>query len=398
MSEALSLTARQVGKALFAGLSSFALTIVLLLYLMALTFKGTFDQQYMSTYDAQQLYFSQMWFKTRPFGLLTVYLPGANLVLTILAVNLICGGLIRIRKKLATAGVIIAHLGILWMLSAGLVEYHFSDRGHLTLYEQEQGDEFVAFHEWEIAAGELLEEGRVREHMIPQEQFEDLQPDTKATFRSPDLPFDLIVERFLPNAQPMQMPGGSGGVGGFYLSSLPKDPEQSGNNMAGAYVRIVAKATGKEQSGLLWGGSPGKLPLTFRVDGKDWMLSLRRPRYPLPFRIRLNKFTKLDHPGTNTPSEFSSNVTRIEDGAEQDVTISMNEPLRRQGYTLFQTNWGPQHVPNPSRLYSQFEVVRNPADQWPLWSCLVILSGLVFHFSRKLLRYISRCQTEGRMA
>ena len=66
----------------------------------------------------------------------------------------------------------------------------------------------------------------------------------------------------------------------------------------------------------------------------------------------------------------------------------MNEPLRRKGYTLFQTNWGPQDVPNPQRLYSVFEVVRNPADQWPLWSCLVIAFGLLWHFSSKLIRYI----------
>lgn len=395
MSESLS--ARQVGKALFAGLSSYALTIVLLLYLMALTFKGTFDQQYMSTYDAQQLYFSQMWFPTRPFSWLTIYLPGANLILTILAVNLICGGLIRIRKKLATAGVIIAHLGILWMLSAGLVEYHFSDRGYLTLYEHEQDDEFVDFNKWEIVVGELLEEGRVREHMIPAEQVSGMDRESKATFRSASLPFDLVVERFLPSSRPMQMPRGVGGVGGFYLRPLAKDPENASNNLAGAYVQIVDKATGKAQPGLLWGGSPEVLPMTFRVGGKDWMLTLRRPRYPLPFGVRLNKFTKLDHPGISMASEFSSNVTKIEDGAEQDVTISMNEPLRRKGYTLFQTNWGPQNVPNPSRLYSQFEVVRNPADQWPLWSCLVILFGLVFHFSMKLIRYIQRCQAEGRM-
>jgi len=392
-----SWTPGRIAKALFDGLSSYLLTIVLLLYVGWLTWKGTMDQQYMSLYEVQNRYFNSLLFKVPTFGGGAIYLPGANLALWVLAVNLICGGLIRIRKRVATAGIIVVHVGILWMLAAGFVEYNLADRGHLTLYEHEQGDDFVSFFEWEIVVGELLEEGRLREHIIPSEQFVDLDPDSKATFRSALLPFDLVVRRFLPNAKPEPMPGGHGGVDGFYLRPLPPE-QQAENNLAGADVKIVDAATGTAQRGALWGGSPAVLPLTFRAGGKDWMLKLRHRAYPMPFRIRLNKFTKLDHPGTRTPSEFSSNVTKTEDGAEQDVTISMNEPLRRKGYTLFQTNWGPQGVPNPRRLYSVFEVVRNPADQWPLWSCLVILLGLLFHFGMKLVLYIVRCRTEGRMA
>ncbi|MEE9126052.1 MAG: cytochrome c biogenesis protein ResB [Planctomycetota bacterium] len=377
----------RIGKAIFDGLSSFALTIILLLFLLALTFKGTLDQQHMSLYEVQSLYFNSLFFKATMFGVLPVYLPGVNLLLTILAVNLICGGLIRIRKKRATSGIIIVHLGILWMLSAGLVEFHFAQRGHLTLNEHQEGDDFVSYFEWEIVVGELLDGDRVREHLIPGEQFIDLPPDQKATFRSKGLPFHLVVRRFHPNSVPEQVPGGNGGVDGFFLRPMGSFLEAE-NNRAGAYLDVVDNKTNRRQLAILWGGSPESLPMTFRADGKDWTLCLRHTSHPMPFRIRLNKFTKLDHPGTRTPSVFSSQVTKFEDGAERDITISMNEPLRRKGFTLFQTNWGPQDVPNPRQLYSVFEVVRNPADQWPLWSCLVIALGLVWHFGGKLRRYI----------
>jgi hypothetical protein len=32
--------------------------------------------------------------------------------------------------------------------------------------------------------------------------------------------------------------------------------------------------------------------------------------------------------------------------------------------------------------------VRNPADQYPLYACIVIATGMILHFGRKLTRYI----------
>ncbi|MHC4854421.1 MAG: cytochrome c biogenesis protein ResB [Planctomycetota bacterium] len=356
-------TERGIGAAIFAGLSSYALTFILLLYLLALTWKGTLDQLDMSLYDVQNRYFNSLFFEARLFGALPLPLPGANLVLMILSVNLICGGLIRIRKKTATAGVIIGHLGILWMLSAGLVEYKFADRGYLTLYEKEEDNEFVDFHEWEIVVGELAGGDRVKEHLIPGEQFKNLASGSTATFHSDGLPFRVVVRRYYPNCRPV--PLGDGGLDGFGLRRDPPE-KQAEANLAGAYIDIV-EDTGERQQGILWGGSPRRLPMTVRAAGKDWLLSLRHRRFGLPFTIRLDKFTKLDHPGIRMARVFSSQVTKFEDGAPQEATISMNEPLRRHGYTLFQTNWGPQGAGPGTPLFSQFEVVRSPADKWPEW-------------------------------
>ena len=46
-------------------------------------------------------------------------------------------------------------------------------------------------------------------------------------------------------------------------------------------------------------------------------------------------------------------------------------------------------------LFSTLAVVRNPADQYPLYACIVIAAGLVLHFSRRLTRYVS---AEGKAA
>ncbi len=66
----------------------------------------------------------------------------------------------------------------------------------------------------------------------------------------------------------------------------------------------------------------------------------------------------------------------------------MNEPLREQGLVVYQASWGPQNARPGDPLFSTLSVVRNPADQFPLYACIVIATGLVFHFSRKLVRYI----------
>ncbi len=65
----------------------------------------------------------------------------------------------------------------------------------------------------------------------------------------------------------------------------------------------------------------------------------------------------------------------------------MNKPLRRDGYVLFQSSWGPSDAGPNDRLFSVFSVVKNPADQWPLIACLITTLGMSIHFGRKLFRY-----------
>jgi hypothetical protein len=68
------------------------------------------------------------------------------------------------------------------------------------------------------------------------------------------------------------------------------------------------------------------------------------------------------------------------------VRIFMNNPLRRDGHVVYQTQFGQD--PRNKRYYSVFEIGRNPSDAWPEWSCYVIAVGLLLHFGRKLLGYI----------
>ena len=81
-------------------------------------------------------------------------------------------------------------------------------------------------------------------------------------------------------------------------------------------------------------------------------------------------------------------MTVFEGGTSRGVKISMNEPLRDGGLVLYQSSWGPSTAKPGDPLFSTFSVVRNPADQYPLYSCIIISIGLVLHFSRKLTKYV----------
>jgi hypothetical protein len=87
-------------------------------------------------------------------------------------------------------------------------------------------------------------------------------------------------------------------------------------------------------------------------------------------------------------SRFSSYVTKVEDGVERDVHVTMNEPLRHRGYTFYQSGWGPPGASPGEPHYSTFSVVRNPSDRVPIWACTVIALGLLVHFGRRLALHV----------
>jgi hypothetical protein len=234
---------------------------------------------------------------------------------------------------------------------------------------------------------EELADGRISEYRVPQEDFLDAAAGAPVTLSAAGLPFALELEHFMANSTPL--PKGPmfdvdvPVVDGFFLSERKKDAEAE-RNIAGLYATVVAD--GQRQTGILWGAMAG--PWTFSTPAGRFAVDLRKERYPMPFTVVLRDFTKEDHPGLDMPKAFSSDVTVIEDGSARPVRIEMNQPLRDGGLVLYQASWGPAGSPPGTPLFSTLSVVRNPADQWPLYSCIVIAAGLLLHFSRKLARYV----------
>lgn len=374
---------------LVAFLASYGFACVLLLLLCLLVYLGTLEQVDFGLFEVQKKYFESP-FLIHWLGPVPLPLPGVHLLLALLAVNLLLGGLVRIRKTSRTVGVIVAHLGIALLLLGGMVTFWFSDDGQLTLMEGQTSAQFRAYHEWEVAIYPLARDGMAeagREELLIRQGALTRAP---VTFQAEGLPFQLRLDGFWKNARPRQSPSPIGpAVDGWSLHALEPEKENELNS-AGAYVTVLAN--GAERTGILWGFEHFPLrpvlPWVLDVGGQQWAIELRRRAFDLPFTIHLDKFTHEYYPGTRTARVYMSEVTKTEDGAAQPLRISMNEPLRHRGYTLFQSGFGPQGAKPGESMWSTFAVVRNPADHWPLYACVVTSLGLLLHFLQKLIRYV----------
>ncbi len=376
------------GNRIIKFFSSFKLSVVLLMLLGLLTWFGTLEQAEHGLYEVQKKYF-ESYVLMHDVGPISIPLPGANLVMTMLFLNLVVGGLWRIRKGARQAGVLVVHVGILLLLVSGFIKLNHSEDGHVTLYENGTANTFQSYHRWELAISRTMPDGGVEEWLIPQEDFLELPEGETRTLFADSIPFELELSHVMPNAQ--RMPKGPmfdvdvPVIDGQFLQRQERVPDAE-RNTAGVYVALRSEGEGDGEELLLWGRDFG--PTTHLVEGMPWQLQLRKERYPMPFSIALDDFLKEDHPGTSMPSWFSSDVTVVEGGSARTVRISMNEPLRSDGLVLYQASWGPANAPPGTPLFSTLAVVRNPADQYPLYACILIAIGLLLHFSRSLTRYV----------
>lgn len=373
-------------KRIFGFLASNGFSIVLFLLLLLLTFLGTLEQTQTGLYAVQKKYFGSLALVHRFFGMIPMVLPGAHLLIVLLTINLVCGGLLRVRKGWTQLGVLIAHVGILVLIIGGFVTFRYSLNGHMTLYEQESSNEFVSHHEWEIAITEAVKQGEAKQLIIPGDQFTSLSSHDTISFHSEALPFTVSLSAFEPNCvvRPVDPSASAGrkGVDGHVLRPIPLEPQDE-RNMAGIYATI--ERPDAVSQAILWGASG---PVSVNADGASWNVELRKRRWQLPFTITLDKFTRELHPRTNMPRVFMSEVTKTENGTSQKIKIAMNEPLRYKRYTFFQASWGPEGAGPGDRLFSSFAVVRNRADQFPLYACIIITFGLTLHFVTRLIRYL----------
>jgi hypothetical protein len=365
---------------------SYGTAVVLLLLLLVLTLLGTLEQRHASLYDVQRRYFESL-IVVHHVGDVPIPLPGASLVIGLLAGNLLVGGVIRLRKGIGTLGILIAHLGILTLFLGGLVETIWSRKGQLTLGEGDSGDRFHSYFEWDLVVRERLAETRTAEVVVPSDRLEGLSPADVAKFTSSSWPFDLKLTGWSRNSEPEEVGQATGGgdVEGWILRAKDLAMEAE-RNQPGAYATLVPKDGSPAIVGILWGGQ--RVPWVVDVGGRRFEIDLLTHSWSLPFQVTLKRFVHEEHPGTTMAKEFSSYVTMHERGADRDVHITMNQPLRHEGYTLYQSSWGPPNASPGAKLFSTFSVVTNPSDKLPIWACSIIAAGLLVHFAIKLSRYL----------
>ncbi len=378
-------------------MAGFELATICLLLLFAATFFGTLEQTQVGLYLTLQKYFDMEALFIIPElngKIIPLPLPGTFWVCAVLCVNLTLGGLVRIRKGWKTVGVLIAHFSMIFLMVAGAVSQVSKKEGVMHVYQGDRSDYARSYTEPSIEIYPPGEDGeRARPYVVKSEHFDGLDPDERLTIRLPELPFDLVVTGFRRSSELLQLSRfkeqhkGERVVDGFFLQERPR-VQQEETNLTGCYLTVQDKEGNALQELILhYNGMSFPTPVTAMVEGKRYEFSLTRWIWPMPFEVELDKTLGEYWPGTQAPSWFQSDITKVENDQRAPHSIVMNKPMRHEGITLYQATWAP---PAPGgRPSSGFAIVQNPSDQWPKWSLYIASFGLMLHFGMKLFRFLS---------
>ena len=381
-------------------IGSYHIAVVVFLLMILLTLLGTFSQKTLGLYQSLNIYFTS-WVVPREHWLLGfIPLPGMALLLAVMFVNLLAGGVIRIRKNWRTVGNVIAHLSMLGLIAAGAVSLYYKQEGHMRIFEGESSNRVQAFQDWVL---EVREAGGAdsRVYMIHETAFRTDSPAETTTFHRTGWPFELKVSGYQKNAtitttgDPSVL-AGSRNVDGYTLRPLPVNPQHEAN-MAGVFLDAV-DLSGKTVGSTLLAQvirngeivTRADAPFSFTVGDRQFAVNLNRETWEVPFSLKLDDFKAEYYPGTRKAKEYESHVTMTNgEGKDTKFRIWMNNPLRDSGYVAYQTSFDDQSPPGQEK-YSVLTVVKNPSDQWPLYSMIAATVGLLITFLTKLARFIRR--------
>lgn len=150
------------------------------------------------------------------------------------------------------------------------------------------------------------------------------------------------------------------------------DKLESPSPLATSAVRV------KYQNETYWVGQNSVLKL-FSTD-KMFLFTFAQKQIPLGFRVRLNKFNVGRYQGTMRAASYESEV-EVE-GLGQRV-ISMNEPLKHEGYTFYQASF--QEDENGRPTASVLSVNYDPGRGLKYLGSLFIVLGAItlFYFKRR---------------
>jgi ABC-type transport system involved in cytochrome c biogenesis permease subunit len=209
-----------------------------------------------------------------------------------------------------------------------------------------------------------------------------------------DLPFTIRVHRWVQNSKLRDRAAGDSNpaTAGFGTQVLVDElPAATGlgkgadkADFSSAYIELTSKKSNKSLGTFLVSQNLKDQPV--EVDGHKYDLALRFNRIYHPFSVALKDFRYDRYTGTNTAKNYSSDVT-FKDPAhniDRNVLISMNNPLRYGGTTLYQSSF------DETERGTVLQVVKNPSWMTPYVACMLVGFGMLAHFGTILVRFLGR--------
>ena len=338
---------------------------VLIAYLVV----GTISQKYIGLYDSTKIFFSAPFIWLGP-----IPLPGVPIVLGVIFVNLSFKLLFKSPWKLQKAGIFVTHIGAMFLLLGGLFTALYSHEGYIALGADEKKSYVTDYHIRELRI--LDDEGAVL-HSVNQKRLYEGK-----TIDVPNAPAKIQIVETCRNCKIVKRDEADDRYAyegmAQHMSLMPdrlrvEDEENLSGVMFAFIENNQTDKTEKSQAHVMIEDIP-QTP-SIETDKGIFHFNLGRQIRDIPFKVELLEFEREMYPGTDMAKSYSSRV-RIYDGSSQwESLISMNEPLRYKGYTLFQSSF----LETETGDISVLTVVWNAGRAFPYISGITMCIGLSLH-------------------
>jgi ResB-like family protein len=375
----------RVNQTIWDGITSLALTITCLAFLMVLVVACTLAQVRLGTLGAVNLYM-RSWFYWMDLGALRIPIfPGGALVGLVLVLNLVFAQFRRLELSWKKAGIWIVHAGLIILVVGEFVTGGFQVDARLAVEEGQTANYIEVPRELELALVDVTDPGFDDVYGVPEKTL-----GRGGTIAVPGTPLSVRVKQYQRNSLLVAATPGEPSTGvdqgaGVGVAIRPVPPETTDDrvDLSSAVVEVVA---GGKRLGTWLASNAVDQPQAFSFGGRTWQLGLRNRREYLPYTLTLKKFSHDVYPGTDIPKNFSSLVHLVDPtkGEDRDVLIYMNQPLRHGGKAFYQASFGKNDT------LSILQVVENPGWLLPYVSTVLVTLGLLVHFAISLRRGVRR--------
>ncbi len=331
-------------------------------FMMVLLVVGTIAQKEQGLFLAHEIYFASfiVWLGFVPF-------PGGYTLMTVFFVNLLAKFLMFSEWQWRKAGVIITHFGAILLLVGGGFTALTQNETYLVVAEGETTNLTEDYHQREL---QIFKDDALV-FKLPHQQLK-----AGLNVADPALPFTLTLDKYCYSCdisrRPESQQEGWTSPGRFMQLNEGAFKTSDEENLTGIEFTVNGLKQ-KDNRYVTFDKFPK--PPVIEMGGAAYKIMVGRATTPLPFSLTLNKFTRTLHPGTTMASAFQSDITVEDQGQKWPASISMNEPLRYKGYTLYQSSFDL----SGEKPFTVLHVVRNRGRIFPYAASLIMALGLILH-------------------
>lgn len=295
------------------------------------------------------------------------------------------------------AGIVLLHGGIGLLMLSELLYAHNSQEARMQIAEGQTVNFAEDIRSAEMAIVDKSDIQNDKVTVIPTAILRRAA-ESNEVIEDDNLPFSIRVVKFVPNAvtrlvQPGETTLATHGWGAMrVVEERPTNTgasSEQGVDLPAAVVEILDKNDKKSLGTyILWTlPSSAAISESLVVDGKSYEVAMRFKQIPKPYSVHLIDFRFDRYVGTETPKNFSSEVRLVDEANHVDSTkkIWMNNPLRYGGDTLYQADWD-----KATERGTVLQVVSNSGWMIPYVSCMLVATGMLYHFGLTFIRFAER--------